>query len=287
MGVGSNVRISQNTKTPPIRFLHAGSWGLRGFVTNVRFFVIPKMSGLSCRCGSCFCGIGTRVGVSVWPERADGCVFCGGSLAGRARQARYCSTRCRWDANHRKQIDAARNQLRLSGGYAVGDSKPCEVCGSVFVKRSVRHATCSVECASELRGVELWRRELPPHSAIAIVGCDDCGRLTVCKTRKGGTCSECSMLRARERYRRKNMKRRGAAGKPLTVRELLDRDGNICYICDRAIDVSLSGSDNLGPTVDHVIPLARGGTNQGSNLRLTHRQCNTKKGVSLPALIPA
>lgn len=225
--------------------------------------------------------------VSVWPERVDGCVFCGGSLAGRARQARYCSTRCRWDAGHRRQTDSARSELRLSGGYAVGDSRPCEVCGSVFVKRSAIHATCSVECASELRGVELWRRELPPHCAIAIVACDDCDRLTVCKTRKGGICSECSKVRARERYRRKNMKRRGAVGKPLTVIQLAERDGTICYICESDIDLGLSGLDRFGPTIDHVIPLALGGTNDDSNLRLTHRDCNTKKGISLPALIPA
>lgn len=83
------------------------------------------------------------------------------------------------------------------------------------------------------------------------------------------------------------MKRRGASGKPLTVRQLLNRDGNTCYICDKDIDTSLSGLDDLGPTIDHVIPLARGGTNDGFNLRLTHRKCNTKKGVSIPALIPA
>lgn len=225
--------------------------------------------------------------MALWPGKSDSCLWCGGALEGRARQARYCSTRCRWDANHNRQTDLARNNIRLSGGYAIGDQRPCVICNRSFVKSSARHVTCSVECASDLSGVELWRRDLPPHCPVTIAACDDCGNLTACKTRRGGLCNTCSIDRQRERYRRKNQKRRGASGRGLTVRQLRDRDGDCCYLCGNLIDCSLSGLDSDGPTIDHVMPLARGGDNSSDNLRLTHRKCNTVKGASVLTLIPA
>lgn len=40
-------------------------------------------------------------------------------------------------------------------------------------------------------------------------------------------------------------------------------------------------------TIDHVIPLSRGGTNELSNLRPACRQCNMAKGDRLPSEMPS
>lgn len=53
---------------------------------------------------------------------------------------------------------------------------------------------------------------------------------------------------------------------------------NICHICDEPIDLTLSGLDPLGPTVDHIIPVIEGGMSELDNLASAHRDCNLSKG---------
>jgi HNH endonuclease len=56
------------------------------------------------------------------------------------------------------------------------------------------------------------------------------------------------------------------------VEILVERDGYACYLCDDPYD------ETDGPTIEHVIPLARGGTWDMDNLKLAHRLCNQRKG---------
>lgn len=63
-------------------------------------------------------------------------------------------------------------------------------------------------------------------------------------------------------------------------RILMSQD--ICYICGRVVDKTLPPDNPLSPQVDHIIPLARGGSPSDiSNLALTHKVCNNKKSDKL------
>lgn len=55
------------------------------------------------------------------------------------------------------------------------------------------------------------------------------------------------------------------------VRYLADRDGFECYLCPEPF------SEERRPTIDHYLPLAKGGTWIVSNLKLAHRKCNQDK----------
>ena len=62
---------------------------------------------------------------------------------------------------------------------------------------------------------------------------------------------------------------------PLVRAAIYERDRFLCHLCGRKVDVSLPGSNALGPTLDHVVPQAQGGTHDVDNLRLAHRKCNS------------
>lgn len=49
-------------------------------------------------------------------------------------------------------------------------------------------------------------------------------------------------------------------------RALRKRDGNLCVLCRQGLGGKLS--------IDHVIPVSRGGTSHPENLRLVHHACN-------------
>lgn len=56
----------------------------------------------------------------------------------------------------------------------------------------------------------------------------------------------------------------------------------ICGICGQPVDKTLKFPDPLSPTVDHIIPCARGGSDNLDNLQLAHRKCNRNKSDSMP-----
>jgi len=69
-----------------------------------------------------------------------------------------------------------------------------------------------------------------------------------------------------------------------SLRKLFNRDKGICYICGNKCDYEdyvynnntfIAG--NYYPSIDHVIPLAKGGTDDWNNLKLAHRICNSQK----------
>lgn len=57
---------------------------------------------------------------------------------------------------------------------------------------------------------------------------------------------------------------------------------SICGICGQPVDKSLKYPHPMSPTVDHIIPCAKGGGDDIDNLQLAHRKCNRDKSDRLP-----
>ena len=66
----------------------------------------------------------------------------------------------------------------------------------------------------------------------------------------------------------------------VSVEWLAQRDGTDCSICGEPVDMTLTLPDQMCPSVDHVIPRAKGGTNDPENLALAHFTCNRIKSDS-------
>lgn len=60
------------------------------------------------------------------------------------------------------------------------------------------------------------------------------------------------------------------------VQMIIERDGDFCYICKK----DFSKKDKR--TIDHWIPLSKGGTWSLENLRLAHKKCNAWKSNRVP-----
>lgn len=80
---------------------------------------------------------------------------------------------------------------------------------------------------------------------------------------------------------RKMAKRAGRSGRandPLLERNYIaQRDGFRCGICGDKVNMALRHPDPLYGSIDHVVPLAHGGTNDLANLQLAHLRCNLAK----------
>lgn len=57
-----------------------------------------------------------------------------------------------------------------------------------------------------------------------------------------------------------------------TLDEIFERDGGVCHLCALPVD------RDRDATVDHLIPVTRGGPHTRANAKLAHRGCNSRKG---------
>ena len=68
-----------------------------------------------------------------------------------------------------------------------------------------------------------------------------------------------------------------------TARSMLCESVGICSLCGLRIPNYIASSDHpLFGTIDHVIPLSRGGKNTADNRKPAHQLCNRMKGNAHP-----
>lgn len=53
--------------------------------------------------------------------------------------------------------------------------------------------------------------------------------------------------------------------------EIAARDKNLCHVCGLWVSIH-------EVTLDHVVPLIKGGTHTADNIKIAHRECNSRKG---------
>lgn len=87
----------------------------------------------------------------------------------------------------------------------------------------------------------------------------------------------------REERRRAHRKRRalerGAKSEPYTLAEIAKRDGFACGICRKRVLMNKAVPHPKAPTVDHILPLSRGGDDLKANVQLAHFLCNSIRGA--------
>lgn len=69
------------------------------------------------------------------------------------------------------------------------------------------------------------------------------------------------------------------------MRRTIARTKPACHICGQPIDYDLGHLHPMSFVIDHVVPLAKGGADEASNVAAAHRSCNSTKRARLVAPI--
>ena len=212
----------------------------------------------------------------------------------RGRPQIYCADKCTQQAYRQRLSD--RVQAERSTHRA-----PCIVCGGPVVHRRLGPVatTCSKFCREIASGS---RRAVPLPSAYCAL--PDCGiefapiynNQKCCSERHGkmlyNRVSRADGRQApepwgdgrKDRYHRRRALKKGAStGIPVLQSEITIRDLATCGLCGLPVDDSLAWPHPQSPSLDHVIPLSKGGIHDPSNVQLAHLRCNTAKGNRLTA----
>lgn len=89
--------------------------------------------------------------------------------------------------------------------------------------------------------------------------------------------------RRRENYQRRRALKRGADAEQITNVEVFERDGWVCGICSEPVDRAVLWPDPLSASLDHILPLSKGGSHTLANVQLAHLGCNVEKGARVAA----
>ncbi|MFH9574193.1 HNH endonuclease [Streptomyces sp. NPDC017454] len=70
----------------------------------------------------------------------------------------------------------------------------------------------------------------------------------------------------------------GRSNEVFTPLDVHTRDRWSCQLCGSSIDQTIAWPHPKSPSIDHIIPLSRGGAHALSNVQSAHLGCNSSKG---------
>ncbi len=169
--------------------------------------------------------------------------------------------------------------------------RPCRNCGTAFAldPKNSRQAYCSTICVGEAS------RRSWPSSRVHTARCEECGEAFTARRRNKKMHAECYKARQARRYYdnpkyRNDIIARGHASRAdklglgntrITLAYLIERDRGLCRIpmcVFRSRRVAALGTKGpRRPSMDHIVPLSRGGMHELSNVQLGHDRCNRVK----------
>lgn len=210
------------------------------------------------------------------------CLYCEKPLSIYADpRQRYCDRTC----SERRRAEAKRVKPWQMN---------CVNCSTEFMTNRKHQRFCSYACSyvvalQEANAKHRAFREANPIPDSFDYTCDGCQitftkphRVTGIAAMRGTYCEDCRLSAQRARYRKKTVARQSAS-KPSGIwfEQVLKTYGSNCYLCESDIDLDLPRTSKRGATVDHIIPLSRGGLDELENLRLVHWDCNRAKSNKL------
>lgn len=179
----------------------------------------------------------------------------------------------------RKRI-AELKQKKKSG-------KTCKICGKEFKNKSAT-PFCGDECR-KINNEKHYEKQLARMRAKykntwvarSPFICRECGKTVTIEfgNKRESYCSEECMSKSVKRnlLAKRRMRIAGGYIEHVSVTYIYNRDRETCHICRRHININLKHPHPMSMTLDHVIPIAKGGTHERKNIKAAHLICNSTK----------
>lgn len=217
------------------------------------------------------------------------CPICGDEVPPKGAtgpRKTYCSKRCRSRADHlRRRESVLATEAAKRAAIRAETMRNCPECGTDFTpSRSMNQMYCSAPCSR--RGTQDSRSK-----TCSMVGCDRPHRAKgMCHMHwrrvaraEGRESVPVWDERRRENYQRRRALKRGADAEQIVNAEVFERDGWVCGICSAPVGRLASWPDPLSASLDHILPLSKGGSHTSANVQLAHLGCNVEKGARVAA----
>ena len=163
-------------------------------------------------------------------------------------RAKHCSGRCRAKASRMADPEYRSKQRARNAAAYVRRSAvyfhDCRFCGKCFCSRSNRATRCAaIEC-ERARNAK--------------------------RAREGGWALKRNHVRKAARF--------GGLDGHYKPTDVYDRSEWRCALCGDDIDAQLAHPHPLSKSVDHIVPLSKGGDDTFANVQAAHLVCNMRRG---------
>lgn len=217
------------------------------------------------------------------------CMGCGKTFIPKASDRRkYCSRECCFEYKraHPKSKNSGLNPIIIHINV-------CKICGKTFVAKR-KKTICSDECRLiRNRNHSLASSQRYDKRNRAPRKCKECGKSFVPeygdKRRNfcSAKCSRKSYLKSpqgKAQRKKHNARRRAAARGVITemvdIFKVMQRDRWQCQLCGiKTLKNKRGTCDDRAPELDHIVPLALGGSHMWHNVQCACRKCNIEKGA--------
>lgn len=216
------------------------------------------------------------------------CRECGQPLAHRAKTgppAEYCSYDCKRVAAYKRRIETGGYERDRARQKALFEPKPvterpCGACDGMFNAKRADAKFCSTRCSTRFR-------RLNPDGSCSTDGCprtsEARGLCAACWKREGRAAGRIAADPWSERRKANYQKRRALKmqlpADDIRPADVYERDEWVCGLCSEPVEHTLSWPDPMSPSLDHVLPLSKGGHHVMENVQLAHLSCNVRKGA--------
>lgn len=235
------------------------------------------------------CGHEWGVRTTTLSDRArkgnPGCPRC----RGKKKECLQCQREISWDCNDEFCDSACEREY---------NTKECKGCGKKIVKGFSDF--CSNNCENEyeerkrLEVLEKLRVSRIEKYKQKTVTCKYCGVTFKTKYKKSHVfCSDECRKKQKNVYSQKSDKKRGKKlmengeyDSSITLPKVYKKYKGICYICGERCNYNDCATTKEGffiakdkyPSIEHIIPVSKGGTHTWGNIGLACMECNSKKG---------
>lgn len=219
------------------------------------------------------------------------CQVCGVAFTRKngGNAGRCCSRKCGFELLARNKLKRLSDQQEVIEYRAiVSHLYECKFCKRAFPITTTMDRYCSTRCSTAM---EQTRKHPDRYS---FRPCAHCGSVFApeygsWRTRFCSTgCAKVHAIAARKTIKLEAKRRRRARLKRVVVlrfpaKAVFERDGYVCGICKQSTDPSKKVPHPRAPTLDHIIPLSRGGPHTLDNTQCACFICNSIKSDSLDA----
>lgn len=148
----------------------------------------------------------------------------------------------------------------------VGKPTHCAFCSEAFEpihSRRVWTRCCSKSCARQLE-LSLGKHSFQSKPRYGVMSPEESARRV--------------SVRNEEKTRSRRARLLGVEREYYTTDSIAERDAYVCHLCDQLVNMGLRWPILGAASVDHIIPLSKGGDDRLSNVALAHLGCNMSKG---------
>lgn len=243
-------------------------------------------------------------------DKSPGCKGCGAELAPNKYQGnpkKWCSNKCRyrWNRannprppitdeqrliNNKRRLDRlrAKRASELQAKRNAGTILVCKNCDTELKSQTGNSSYCNLGKCRSAKAKEYLK-----NRRYGVCSKDGCTKgiqnvtLQLCPHHATAIWREKNPERYREISRRSRQKRRAVEKNAFVEKvdnmAIFERDKWTCWLCNTHIDKDKDYRDPMSPSIDHVIPLDKGGLHMESNIKAAHMGCNASKGNRLIA----